>query len=56
VADEKHPTPEERDEPVAIPLDPEQALRGLLKVDPDAPVVEDEPAKKQGDPLSEDHG
>jgi hypothetical protein len=42
---EKHPTWEEierdRDEPVALPLDPEVALRGLLGVDPDS-----EPAKQ----------
>lgn len=29
----------ERDEPIAIPLDPEEALKALLAVDPD-----DEPA------------
>lgn len=29
-----HPTPEERDEPVAIPLDFETALRAALAVDP----------------------
>ena len=31
----RHPTPAERDERVAIPLDPEEALRGLLAVQPD---------------------
>ena len=55
------PTPPE-DERVSIPLDPEDALRALLKVDPDAPppkrnedepVEEPEPLKDQGDPLSE---
>src|SRR5438105_3532558 len=30
-----HPTPEERDERIAIPLDPEEALRGLLAVKPE---------------------
>ena len=30
----RHPTPAERDERVRIPLDPEEALRGLLKVKP----------------------
>ena len=30
------PTPAERDERVALPLDPETALRALLKVDPDS--------------------
>ena len=33
----------EKDEPVAIPLDPEEALRALLKVDP-----ESEPAQGDG--------
>jgi hypothetical protein len=32
----------ERDEPVKIDLDPEEALRALLQVDPDAPPVEPE--------------
>lgn len=36
----KQPTPEERDERVTLPLDPETALRALLQVDPD-----DEPAE-----------
>jgi hypothetical protein len=45
--EDKQPTPEERDEPVAIPLDPEEALRGLLNVDPDAPVVQDEPTRSR---------
>lgn len=41
------------DEPVKIDLDPELALRALLKVDPDAkPVPQDEPLKDQGDPLT----
>ncbi len=31
----RYPTEEERDEPVAIPLDPEEALRALLAADPD---------------------
>jgi hypothetical protein len=34
--------PAERDEPVRIDLDPEEALRALLAVDPDAPSVEPE--------------
>ena len=29
----------DRDEKIKIPLDPEEALRGLLAVDPDAPPV-----------------
>ncbi len=40
------------DEPVKIDLDPELALRALLKVDPEAPVVQDESVKDQGDALS----
>jgi hypothetical protein len=31
----RHPTPEERDEKVALPLDPETALRALLQVKPE---------------------
>lgn len=30
----RHPTPEERDEPVAVPLDPEDFLKGLLAAGP----------------------
>jgi hypothetical protein len=30
------PTPDERDEPLKIDLDPEAALKGLLEVDPHA--------------------
>ena len=50
------------DERLKIGGDPEDALRALLKVDPDAPpakpnqdepVPEDEPAKDQGDALSD---
>lgn len=33
---------------VSIPLEPEEALRALLKVDPDAePVKQDDPAKQR---------
>ncbi len=39
---QRHPTPEERDEPVALPLDPEDALRALLAVDPEAEPVEND--------------
>jgi hypothetical protein len=42
---EKHPTWEEierdRDAPVALPLDPETALRGFLAVDPDSEPAAD---------------
>ncbi len=56
------PPKPDMDERVSIPLDPEDAMRALLRVDPDAPpakpnadepVEEPEPLKDQGDPLSE---
>lgn len=31
----RNPTAEERDERIVLPLDPEEALRALLAVDPD---------------------
>lgn len=40
-----HPTSDERDERVKIPLDPEEALRGLLAVEPGA----DEPDSTEED-------
>ncbi len=45
------PTPAERDERVSLPLDPETALRALLKVDPDSKPVEttDEDGQPVGD-------
>ncbi len=42
--DAQHPTPEQRDERVALPLDPETALRALLCVDPEAPEAHTDPA------------
>lgn len=30
-----HPTPEERDERVSVPLEPEDFIEGVLAVDPD---------------------
>jgi hypothetical protein len=62
MAEDEKPKAHDMDEPVKIDLDPEVALRGLLKVDPDAPpaernedepVEEPEPLKDQGDPLEE---
>jgi len=50
IDENKHPT-QERDEPVSIPLDPEDALKGLLAVKPE-PVEQDE-EPPQGDPLSD---
>jgi len=41
-----HPTPEQRDERVSLPLDQETALRALLKVDPNAAPVEGDYAGK----------
>ncbi len=51
----KHPTPEQRDERVSLPLDEETALRALLKVDPDAlpATPPEEPANGQA---RRDHG
>jgi hypothetical protein len=45
----KQPTPEQRDEPLKIDLDPEATLRGLLKVEPEPREKDEEPP--QGDPL-----
>lgn len=33
--------PKDPDERVALPLDPEEALRALLQVDPDAPAADE---------------
>lgn len=35
-----HPTPEERDERVSLPLPPEVAIPALLQVDPESEPVE----------------
>jgi hypothetical protein len=43
----------ERDEPVKIDLDPEDALKALLKVDPQAEPVEQDPSPPHGDPLAD---
>ncbi len=44
MAEQRSTEPDEakrdRDERVAIPLDPEEALRGLLKVDPESEAAE----------------
>jgi hypothetical protein len=39
------------DQPLKIDVDPEDALRGLLKVDPNEPIEQDQPLKDQGDGL-----
>jgi hypothetical protein len=36
----RHPIPEERDERVEMPLDPETALRAMLRVKPDDPPAD----------------
>ena len=41
MADRRQPTPDERDERVTIPLGFEEAVRGLLAVDPDSDPEED---------------
>jgi hypothetical protein len=45
------PVPKEDDRVSLSDLDPEEALRALLKVDPSAEPVEDDPAPPHGDPL-----
>jgi hypothetical protein len=39
VTEKPKPEPKDRDEPVKIPLDAEQALKALLKVEPVAPAT-----------------
>jgi hypothetical protein len=48
---QRTPRPDASDDRLAIPLDPEEALRALLKVDPNSEPVEDEakPKKKPKD-------
>jgi hypothetical protein len=38
---------QDRDKPVKLPVDPEQALRGLLAVDPEDEPREPEPPNKR---------
>jgi hypothetical protein len=54
VENEPKPKASERDEPPVLPLDPEEEIRELPKVDPDALVPQEEPGKNQGDPLGDD--
>lgn len=49
--DERNKPELDPDQPVKIDLDPEDALKGLLEVDPDELVEQDEPLKDQGDKL-----
>lgn len=42
-----------RDEPVKLDLDPEEALKGLLKVDPEALPADQDEEPPQGDPLAD---
>jgi len=53
VEKDTEPGASEHEEPVVLPLDPEEELRELPKVDPDALVPQEEPGKDQGDPLSD---
>jgi len=47
---QSHPTPEQRDERVSLPLGQETALRALLAVDPDdEPVLTHELREKDQD-------
>jgi hypothetical protein len=54
MSEKDKPNDSERDEPVKIDLDPEEALKALLRVDPeDEPVpAETDEEPPQGDPLS----
>ena len=44
---ERTPSPDAADDRLAIPLDPEEALRALLKVDPNSEPVEGEAKPKK---------
>lgn len=41
----RNPTPDERDERIALPLDPEVALRALLQVKPDSDENDEHPTQ-----------
>jgi hypothetical protein len=49
VRDEPHkrPSKAEMDERITIPLDPETAIKALLKVDPDSPESTDKPTAEK---------
>lgn len=51
--EKQKPTDPDRDEPVKIELDPEEALKALLKTGPHPEPVEDDPSPPHGDPLRE---
>lgn len=42
VPEKHHPTPEERDERVSVPLEPAEFIEGALAVEPDAEDDEDD--------------
>jgi hypothetical protein len=52
VPEKHHPTPEERDERVSVPLTPDQFIEGVLAVDPDEGGKSDEslPDKDDAEP------
>ena len=45
-----HPTPEERDEPLVLPLPPEVAIPAFLAVDPESEPVEPELGSSEAGP------
>lgn len=47
VPEKHHPTPEERDERVSLPLDAETAIAALLQVDPESEPVEEQENQDQ---------
>lgn len=47
--EQHHPTPEERDERVNLPLDPEAAIGALLQVDPESEPVDETSAQRGRD-------
>ena len=47
-----HPTPEERDERMSLPLPPEVAIPALLQVDPESDPVPTRPEDDKESPAS----
>lgn len=48
-----HPTPEERDERVSLPVEPETAISALLRVDPESEPMRADGAEPQDSPESD---
>lgn len=55
VESKRPPQDFDRDERLSIPLDPEDTLRGLLKVDPDSEPKEDRQQESKPDPERDKH-